>query len=242
MKQWFSEWFDSEYYHILYQNRDFEEAALFIENLLSYLSPSVSANFLDLACGKGRHAIQVNKHGFETHGCDFSEESILQASQFESPTLQFYVQDMRVPLPYKYNYILNLFTSFGYFDTNEEHLNTLKNIYNALKADGLFVFDFLNKNHVEKNLVSEEVVVNQQTAFEIKRCIAEGHILKNIQFKDEDGAIQKHIEKVRAFSPSELYQLFKQVGFEIQDTFGNYALTPFDSEKSERFIAILKKC
>lgn len=241
MKQWYDEWFDSKYYHILYQNRDFNEAALFIENLLSYLKPLPAARFLDLACGKGRHAIQVNKHGYDTQGCDYSTQSIQYASQFETPSLHFYEQDMRLPIPHQYDYILNLFTSFGYFDTHEEHLRTVQNIYNALDTNGIFVLDFLNANFVITNLIPKETKIFQDIKFDITRRSENGYIFKDIDFNDENNVPHSYTEKVRAFAPSELELLFKEVGFTIQETFGNYDLMPFDSENSERYIALLKK-
>ena len=58
---WFSEWFDSSYYHILYKDRDLKEAELFIDNLTTYLNLPKGARIADIPCGKGRHCIYLNK-------------------------------------------------------------------------------------------------------------------------------------------------------------------------------------
>ncbi len=55
-KQWFKDWFNSPYYHLLYSNRDEREAAAFIDKLVDYLRPAPGALMLDVACGRGRHA------------------------------------------------------------------------------------------------------------------------------------------------------------------------------------------
>src|SRR5690554_744393 len=83
---WFETWFDTSYYHILYQNRDFVEAERFITNLLAFLKLPAGSNCLDLACGKGRHSVFLNKHGLKVTGVDLSENSINEAKTFENET------------------------------------------------------------------------------------------------------------------------------------------------------------
>src|SRR5687768_1289478 len=111
--QWFESWFDSPWYPILYSHRDHAEAEAFVENLLKTLAPAPGARFLDLACGRGRHARFIHRRGFDVTGLDLSTASIADARLFEEPGLRFAVQDMRHPFPGTYDYILNLFTSFG---------------------------------------------------------------------------------------------------------------------------------
>ena len=143
MSEWFKTWFDSEYYHLLYKDRDQTEAENFVKKIYQYLSPSTNQTMLDLACGKGRHSIHLNKLGALVEGCDYSENSIRHAKQFENDRLKFFTHDMRNKLPKSYDYIFNLFTSFGYFETLDEHQTTLRNIYNGLNEKGLFIFDFI---------------------------------------------------------------------------------------------------
>ncbi|MCB0541647.1 MAG: SAM-dependent methyltransferase, partial [Bacteroidetes bacterium] len=66
--EWYKEWFNTKYYHILYKNRDFEEAELFINNLVDYLKIEKDSKILDLACGKGRHSYFLAKKGFDVTG------------------------------------------------------------------------------------------------------------------------------------------------------------------------------
>jgi len=116
-KEWFASWFDSPYYHKLYDHRDYSEAELFISNLITYLAPPKSSRALDLACGKGRHSAQLAKNGLKVTGVDLSQESIDHAISLNIDNTSFYTHDMRKPFRINYyNYIFNLFTSFGYFD------------------------------------------------------------------------------------------------------------------------------
>ena len=87
--EWFESWFDSPFYHILYKDRDDKEAKLFLDNLINHLHPGQGAKILDVACGKGRHSLYLNRKGFTVCGFDLSKESILHNKKNETKTLTF---------------------------------------------------------------------------------------------------------------------------------------------------------
>ena len=240
MSEWFKTWFDSEYYHLLYKDRDQTEAENFVKKIYQYLSPSTNQTMLDLACGKGRHSIHLNKMGALVEGCDYSENSIRHAKQFENDRLQFFTHDMRNKLPKPYDYIFNLFTSFGYFETLDEHQTTLRHIYNGLNEKGLFIFDFMNTKYVLNHLVAEETIQKESVYFHIKRELIDGVITKNISF-EANGNLHEYHEEVRALHPDILIDMMKSCGFSVQEKFGNYQLAPFDLHTSNRFILVLSK-
>jgi len=94
-KTWFKDWFNSHYYHLLYQHRDDQEALDFIEKLVAHLQPAPGSKMLDVACGKGRHSKALAEMGFDVTGIDLSDESISEAKLNESDSLHFYQHDMR---------------------------------------------------------------------------------------------------------------------------------------------------
>ena len=115
-EDWFKTWFDTEYYHLLYKDRNDAEADVFIKHLFHSLNLKKEATVLDLACGKGRHSLVINELGFNVTGVDLSENSIKEASKCENEKLSFAVNDMRMPLEgQNFDVVVNLFTSFGYF-------------------------------------------------------------------------------------------------------------------------------
>ena len=59
--EWFKNWFNSPYYHILYKERDSYEAEYFIDNLIIYLKIAENSKIIDIACGKGRHSIYLEQ-------------------------------------------------------------------------------------------------------------------------------------------------------------------------------------
>ena len=96
-KEWFREWFDSSWYHKLYFERNEHEAQQFLSRLINYLKCAEGSRMLDVACGKGRHSIQLAGKGFKVTGIDLSEDSIREAKEHENENLEFFVHDMRLP-------------------------------------------------------------------------------------------------------------------------------------------------
>lgn len=240
-KEWFAEWFDTPYYHTLYKHRDFSEAERFISNLLDYLQLPKEAKCLDLACGKGRHAIFLNKQGYNVTGVDLSANSISEAKAFENDSLRFDVHDMReVYEENAYDAIFNLFTSFGYFDDDAQNEKVLRSMHKMLKEDGVLVIDFMNAHKTIKNLVAQEVKEVDGIEFDISRKYDGSHIYKNIAFED-DGESFSFQERVQAIKKERFLELFDKVGLKVKDTFGNFSLDPFDAETSDRLIFICEK-
>ena len=236
-EQWFETWFDTNYYHLLYRNRDENEARQFIDALLRYLSPKVDQEFLDIACGKGRHAIYLHERGYCVTGVDLSANSISIANESTEEGLYFFVRDIRHPLGVRsVDFALNMFTSFGYFDTEEEHVNALMNIKNAVVPNGTFVMDYLNLDFVKSKLIEEEVQVHDGIEYRINREIKDGFIHKSIKVIDGEQEFD-FIEKVKAFNSENLISMVEKAGFEVIDTFGDYNLNPLNQD-STRVILI----
>lgn len=236
---WFASWFDTPYYHILYKDRNHEEAQQFMDNLTNYLNLPEDAKILDLACGKGRHSIYLSELGYDVTGADLSENSIAEASAHANEKLHFTVHDMREPFNEKFDAIFNLFTSFGYFDNEEDNLKALKAIHDSLSEYGFAVIDFMNVNQVIKNLVPEEVKIVDGITFNIKRYVKDNYIYKEIDFEDK-GEQFHFTEKVKALTLQDFKQIMEEAGIYLLDIFGDYKLHRFYKNESERLIMIFK--
>lgn len=240
-KEWFSEWFDTKYYHILYKHRDYQEAAMFIDNITEFLKLNSTTTCWDLCCGKGRHSIYLNNKGYNVIGTDLSEQSIIEAKKSENEKLTFYTHDMRKLFRTNYfDVVFNLFTSFGYFDTKHEDKSVFDSVQKSLKAKGIFVFDFLNGQFVKNNLVECANQTIDGIAFTITKKIENNTVVKNIDFNDNNK--QYHFEeRVKLFDKSYFDDLAHDCNFTILHTFGNYKLESFDLQTSPRLILVLQK-
>ncbi|MBT8394653.1 MAG: class I SAM-dependent methyltransferase [Bacteroidia bacterium] len=236
---WYASWFDTPFYHILYKNRDHNEAETFMHNLTNYLNIPEDGKILDLACGKGRHAVYLNSIGYDVTGVDLSENSIAHAKQFENDSLHFTVHDMCKPFNEQFDAVFNLFTSFGYFDKDEDNLNTIKAIKADLNEFGFGVIDFMNTNFVLNNLIREESKIVDGIEFHLKRYEEDDYIIKDIAFKYEDDDYH-YQERVRAFTLKDFKVLFEKAGVYLLDIFGDYKMRKFDAKESSRLIMIFK--
>lgn len=238
---WYQNWFNTPYYHILYKQRNFEEAAEFIDSILNFIKPAPSAKFLDVACGRGRHAIYLNKKGFDVTGIDISDASISEANKFKNEKLQFIVHDMRNVFKHNhFNYALNLFTSFGYFNNDEENNVAIQSIAAGLKQDGMLVIDFINSKKAMNQLICSEQKNMEGITFDISKKIENGFFVKNISFKHGDKNFEFQ-EKVQALMPEDFKRYFNQNGLKMIHLFGDYRLNEFDENSSDRLIMLVKK-
>lgn len=236
---WFASWFDTPYYHILYKDRDYAEGQTFIDTITHYLSLEPGAKVLDLACGKGRHSIYMNKLGYDVTGADLSQNSIDEAKKSENETLHFLRHDMRKPLSMQYDAVFNLFTSFGYFDDESDNLKTLEAIRDSLTESGLAVIDFMNVEAILPKLVPQETKTVDGINFHIKKSYDGKYIYKQIDFT-ADGQDFSFTEKVRAFTLSDFEALMEEAGVHLLDIFGDYKLRKFHKAESPRLILIFK--
>ena len=171
-KEWFRNWFNSKYYHILYQHRDEKEAKKLIENLMGFMDLPKNGKIIDIACGKGRHSLYLSKLNYQVTGIDLAESSIEHARNFENENLKFFCHDKRQIFRKGYfDCGLNLFTSFGYLDTKEDLELAFESMTSNIKANGLFVMDFLNSHAIRKQNQEDETIEVSGIVFRIKKKI-----------------------------------------------------------------------
>lgn len=238
---WFSGWFNSPYYHILYKHRDYREAEFFIKKIADFLNFQPRHKILDLACGRGRHSVYLNKMGLNVVGLDLSPENIAYAKQYENEKLHFHVHDMReVFEECCYDFVLNLFTSFGYFPSDEEDLKVIHSATVNLKSEGRFIIDFLNPKQVIAQMVPYEQKEIDGILFHIHKSLEDGFIVKTIRFEDQ-GQAYTFQERVKAIPYNQFRSYFEQSKLDLIHTFGSYHLESFNAETSERMIFVLEK-
>ena len=214
---------------------------MFIHNLVKHLSPPKNSLMLDLACGNGRYSVALNRMGYNVTGIDLSQNKIEAAKQHQNNTLTFAVNDMRMPRePNKYDYVFNLFTSFGYFDNEEENRLVLTNVFNALKKGGIFVLDYVNGEKAARQLLEYEECEVEGVYFSIYRHVKNNLIIKEMKVTDGDME-HNYSEKVNIFSETKLKNYISGCGFEILETYGDYLLNQFNPDNSDRLIIISRK-
>ncbi|MBA3657023.1 MAG: class I SAM-dependent methyltransferase [Gemmatimonadaceae bacterium] len=228
MKDWFEDWFGEEYL-ALYPHRDESEAQHAVDMIAAEVAGKRIDRVLDLACGGGRHTRPLADLWW-TVGLDLSAV-LLKVAQTAEPDGNYVRGDMRV-LPFadrSFDLCVNLFTSFGYFESDAQHLRVLAEVARVVDIGGTFVLDFLNSKSVGASLVAfDEKRVGDQVV-EQRRAITDGgkFVQKTISLS---GSEKKFIERVRLFSVDELVMMLEESGFSVRDMKGDYAGGPLTDQ------------
>ncbi len=232
------DWFSSPYYGILYRHRNDDEARGFMQALMEKGVLPNKSDVLDLCCGNGRHSRFLAELGMNVTGIDISEQKIEEARTHSDSTIDFRVADMRdLNLSKAFDVILNLFTSFGYFDSRTDNLRVLNGIHGHLKPGGHFVLDYFNAGKVKAALPHRGGAMCGDVQIRFHKYEDVGMVIKDIEVKDGE-TIHHFREKVQLIEEPEFIKLLNEVGFEVLHIFGNYSLEPFQPIESDRLILI----
>ena len=235
--EWYLDWFNSPFYHQLYKERDYSEATYFMNNLISRLQIDKNSSILDLACGRGRHSLYLSNIGHKVTGIDISKENISEAKKNESDKLNYILHDMRYPLNQKFDLILNLFTSFGYYEKDTDNLSVIKSIKSNLETDGQAVIDFFNIDYILDNLVEKEEKNIDKTKFIINRYLENDLLVKDISILLNNKSY-KFQEKVKAYRMDDFLAMFKNCNLKLKEIYGDYKLNSFNKNSSNRLIMV----
>jgi SAM-dependent methyltransferase len=241
-KQWFETWFDTPYYHLLYSNRNDDEARNFVSHLMKHLHLPPGSRVLDVACGKGRHSRYMAQLGYDTTGLDLSAHSIAEAKKDAHPNLRFEVWDMRkVYREGYYDLVVNLFSSFGYFDADADDQAAIHAMAADLRRGGTLVLDYMNPEYIAKIIKPRDIIDRGTVQFHLQKRIEGGFIKKEIDFI-ADGQDNHYEERLKLIKPEQFQKLFAEAGLTIMETFGDYNLSgPFSPAHSPRQVMIAVK-
>lgn len=249
---WYNDWFNSPYYQALYDHRDLVEAQDFVSKLTSQIPIPSNAEILDLGCGWGRHTCSLADLGYQVTGLDLSPNLIAKAkvladqrSKKAIGALQFEVGDMRTHRTRgDFDLVVNLFTSFGYFEDPNDDLKVLRNARSHLKPKGYLVLDYFDPVHTLAQLVPSEIRDFSQFRAHLKRSLVGHHLVKEIRIQDYNIAhtrpFMEFSEKVRCYRPDELKELLLQSGFLPLQRWNGYDLRS-DAEPGPRCIWLAQK-
>jgi SAM-dependent methyltransferase len=240
---WYADWFDRDAYALVYARRDEGEAERAVDLIVRATGAAPPAAVLDVACGRGRHALAFARRGFSVTGLDLSARALdaaRHAARRAHLNVRFRRQDMREPYcDGCADLVVNLFTAFGYFEDDAESARALAAMATAVRPGGFFVQDFLNAPRVAATLVPETTRRVGETEVTERRWIEGGFVRKTITLRAQ-GHEETHGEAVRLFTPDDLAALHAAAGLRVVARYGDYdggALTP----ESPRCVLVSRK-
>lgn len=241
---WYKDWFNTPEYLNVYRHRNETDAVKLVDLILDKIDLQPGSSVLDMACGSGRHSIRFARKGFDVSAIDLSENLLQVAKeQAEESNLKidFIRADLRTfRLDKKFDLAINLFTSFGYFQSDDANFKVFENSYHHLKKDGYLVIDYFNKNFISENLVKKSVEEIEGNEVLQERFI-EGNRVNKIISISRNGSTDEYYESVRMYSDEEIENELKRIGFDILNKFGDFEGNIFNGRLSPRLILISKK-
>ena len=244
MAEWFEDWFNSKEYLDVYQHRNESDAKLLFELIFKHINIPIKGKVLDLACGSGRHSILFAHKGFDVTGIDLSENLLRVAASSASKEklkIKFIKADLRkIELTEKFDLVVNLFTSFGFFNKDEDNFSIFRTASDLLRPNGYFVFDFMNSAFVENNLVRESREDKLHEKIIQRRRIEGDRVIKDIIIK-YNGTVKTFYESVKLYRKGELNKAISENGLAIKKIFGDFTGSDFKEATSPRIIIIAQK-
>lgn len=244
--EWWEDIYNRDIYFRLYETEDTKLAAEEVEGVINLLKIQPSAKILDLCCGYGRHSVELAKKGFKVVGVDISEKQIQHAIKRvkESNTdVIFQIKDARkLDFNEEFDFVINMFLSFGYFKSEKEDKDVLKGVFKALKPGGKFLMDFWNAEKEIRDLkpIITEKIKNISIVKEWKFDAANKRLnWKNIvTFPDGQKESWKH--SIKAYTVAEIKKLIEEAGLKFEKVYGSLKGEEYTSNSPAAIIVAVK--
>lgn len=239
MAEWFERSFGNDYL-IVYKHRDMAGALREVRRMIDWLELPRNATILDLCCGMGRHALALSDFGYRVTGLDLSDVLLAQARELDKAGRVHWVKgDMRhIPLSDKFDAVVNLFTSFGYFVEDGDNVQVMREIARMLRPDGNFIIDYLNLDYVTRNLVPHSEKTDGNLRIEENRRIEDGFVKKEIVIREAGSEERRYLERVKLYGADDMRRMAEMAGLAVEQIYGNYDGNDYVRETSPRMIVV----
>lgn len=245
-----AEWFEDEAFWItmypyMFPSERFTLAEEQVEKILTLLEFQ-GTEVLDLCCGPGRHAVLLAKRGLQVTGVDrtpFLLEKAKERGRREQAKIEWVLADMRDFIrPQAYDLVLNMFTSFGYFDDKDDDLAVLQNIYQSLKPNGICLIDVMGKERLARVFQAASAIDMPDGSLLVQRheVFDAWSRIRNEWILIKDGQAHSFKFHHTLYSGQELKDRLAQAGFEKVQLYGDLDGNPYDIE-ARRLVAVARK-
>ena len=238
---WWRTWFGPSYL-ALYDRELAQRTPNEIDQLELLLKLRPPLQILDLACGQGRHAIELARRGYGVTGLDLSPyllEVARERAEASGLEVRWVLGDMRRPLDGdRFDLILSLFTSLGYFADPGDDSAVASAAAAMLSPDGRFFVEVVNGDRILGNFEEREWFTVGDAAVMERRSLDRGSRRMTVERTVERGGhSETSVHVVRLYGPSDLETLLRQSGFGQVQLYGDWDGSPA-SERSLRVLAI----
>ena len=226
-QKWYTEFFGEDYLHIyesiLPPKRTQREADKIVERL--ELRPGSAV--LDLCCGHGRHAVALAERGHRVTGLDLSTFFLEKAKAGAAEAdvdLRLVHSDMRhIPFEEKFDAVINMFSAFGYLESEAEDQKVLTQVRKALKPGGLFLLEtvhhaWLMRNFEPRgwNIIEDDTIVLDAREMNLHT----GRNEVTVTLIHPDGTRREYRHAMRIYTAAELVRMVTEADLDIDAVYG----------------------
>jgi ubiquinone/menaquinone biosynthesis C-methylase UbiE len=246
--EWWESYFDSqyllEYAPVFTPERDRAEAS----RLVDVLGLPVSARVLDVPCGQGRHAHLLAEAGFRVDGIDFSRELLaLATKRGTSQSLRYRRADMRrLPASWtgRYDAVVNLYTSFGFFDNPSDDARVIAEFSRVLKPEGILIWEGASRDGVMSRFLASDwwetrdgAIVGQQRSFDP----LSGVLSIESTLRRKTGRTSRRRHRIRLYTATRLAELCARAGLIVEQAFDGFSARPLTRRSPEMLLVARKQ-
>jgi SAM-dependent methyltransferase len=245
---WYVDFFRNDYLNVyghMFTDERAEKESAFVSSALD-LQPGASV--LDLCCGQGRHSVQLAKRGLKVTGLDLNPDYVelaQQAAIAHHVAIETVAADMRdIPFENKFDAIVNMYSSFGYLESETEDLKVLESAARALKTSGRLLLDMLNREWAIDNYIPNDWHTGADGTLYIERRdldLATSRMHVHFIVVDPNGGRRESIgHNIRLYTLTEMMRLLERVGLRQTAVFGGFDSEPY-AISTRRMIIIAEK-
>ncbi len=227
---WYVDFFRSDYLNVyghMFTEERAEKESAFVARTLGL---KAGASVLDLCCGQGRHSVQLAKRGFKVTGLDLNAEYLdlaSKAAEADKVKIETVAADMReIPFENKFDAIVNMYSSFGYLESEAEDLKVLESAVKALKAGGQLLLDMLNREWAIDNYIQNDWHIGADGTLYVERRdldLATSRMHVHFIVVDSGGGRRESIGHIiRLYTLTEMTRLLERVGMRVTAVFGGF--------------------
>lgn len=230
---------------VLFNAQAVERAPEEIDRIINLLELKPPLNILDLGCGVGRHALEFAKRGYEVVGVDrtrFYLDRARETASSEGLDIDLVQADMREFVREDaFDLVVNLWTSFSYFEDIEDDRKILENAYKFLKRGGVFTIQMMSKEVLARIFVERSWrEVDGVLLLEEREVQKDWSWIKNRWIIIKDGERTDLDLSHRLYSATELKTMMSEVGFQNISVYGDYEGSDYDND-ALRMVMVARK-
>ncbi len=230
---WYESFFEDDYSRIYAPFLPTQKTEQEVADILEILQIAPQSQILDLCCGQGRHAIPLAKAGYQITGLDLSQHLLEQAiheADSQDVEITWIQEDMRqIPFEQTFDAIINIFTSFGYLENEEEDQRVLEQVAKALKPGGLFLLETVYQPKVLRGFSPHGIIRYPDGMIVLEERQINLSSSRNeidITLLYPNGSQGKQYQSMRIYTLTELIRMLGAAGLEVQSYYGNLDRSP----------------